>query len=265
MSFYFCLKTLFLLMLLMLCPAHAADKTFTNSIGMEFVLIPAGEFWMGSAESRGEKIERPRHRVIITQPFYLGKYEVTQQEWERMMSHENNPSTYLGKELPVQLTWNDVQEFIRKLNDDARKEGEYRLPTEAEWEYACRAGTETDYSFGDDVEKLGDYGWFMGNSKGRISPVGQKKPNPWGLYDMHGNVREWVQDWYGKYEDSVLRDPQGTQGPNQGTALVLFRVLRGGNYGIAAGGLRSAFRTARLPNHHYGIEGFRLVFSPSHP
>jgi hypothetical protein len=165
---------------LAISPKPSEPKTIRNSIGMEFVLIPAGEFRMGS--TKGDSDERPVHAVTISTPFYLGKHEVTQAQWEEVM--RNNPSRFTGDpNRPVeQVSWEDVQAFIRKLNE---KEGgtKYRLPTEAEWEYAARAGSTTAYSFGDDRGQLGEYGWYWDNSDKKTHPVGQLKPNVWGLYD----------------------------------------------------------------------------------
>jgi formylglycine-generating enzyme required for sulfatase activity len=221
----------------------------TNSIGMEFVPIPAGEFVMGSPDSDGEarETEKPQHKVIISRPFYLGKYVATQAQWEAVMG--NNPSRFKGRSNPVEMvSWDDVQEFIRKLNE---KEGtdKYRLPTEAEWEYAARAGTTSVYSFGDDFEDLERYGWYDDES-GSTHPVGQKEPNGWGLYDMHGNVNEWVLDWYGRYPGSPATDPQG---PASGVD----RIYRGG-----AGRSRSATRGIFPPGGRDDALGFRLAFSP---
>jgi formylglycine-generating enzyme required for sulfatase activity len=228
----------------------AADKTFTNTIGMEFVLIPGGEFEMGSPpdeEARFEE-EGPVHHVNIGKAFYMGRYEVTQQQWRAIMS--DNPSYFTGDDdLPVeQVSWDDVQEFIKKLNE---KEGtdKYRLPSEAEWEYACRAGTATRYSLGDDESKLGDYAWYADNSDWKTHPVGQKKPNPWGLYDMHGNVWEWVQDcWHSDYNGA----------PTDGSAWVVAckyagadRVFLGGSWLYYARFCRSASR------YHLAPGGFR--------
>lgn len=182
------------------------DKTLTNSVHMEFVLIPAGTFKMGA--DMGEPDERPLHQVTISKAFYLGKYEVTQAQWQAVMG--NNPSSTTGDpNFPVdQVSWDDVQAFTRKLN---ALEGTtaYRLPTEAEWEYAARAGTSTIFSFGNDPKNLGDYAWYRANSEHRSHPVGQKKPNAWGLHDMLGNVWEWVQDWNGKYPAGPVTDPTG--------------------------------------------------------
>ena len=178
-----------------------------NSINMVFVPIPAGEFLMGSND--GGDNEQPVHTIHISQPFVLGKYPVTYAQWQAVMGGKladdlNRPVT--------NISWDDIQRFLHKLNT---QEGgrEYRLPTEAEWEYACRAGSTAAYSFGDDPKQLGEYAWYGGNSGSLL--VGQRKPNVWGLYDMHGNVWEVVQDWYNGayYQESVGRDPQG---PAQG-------------------------------------------------
>ena len=173
-----------------------------DRIDMKFTLIPAGEFMMGSKD--GNDSEKPLHRVTIDKPFNLGTYPVTQREWISVMG--NNPSSFKGDDLPVVcVSWNDVQEFIKKLN---KKEGtgKYRLPSESEWEYACRAGTTTEYYFGDNESKLGEYAWYDDNSDERPHPVGQKKTNPWGLYDMHGNIWEWVQDDFHSNYDGAPSD-----------------------------------------------------------
>jgi formylglycine-generating enzyme required for sulfatase activity len=198
--------------------APAREKVVTNSIGMKLVLIPAGEFMMGSPDS-DVKAEKPQHPVRITKPFYLGVNAVTQEQYERLMS--NNPSYFKGDpQRPVEtVAWDDAVAFCQTLS---KKEGvTYRLPTEAEWEYACRAGTTTRYGFGDDPKNMSDYAWCKQNSDGNTHPVGQKKPNAWGLYDMHGNVYEWCADRWGVYADSpVTNDPVG---PGSGDS----RVLRG--------------------------------------
>lgn len=229
-------------------------KTTTNSIGMQFVLIPAGEFKMGSPSGEGGRIdnEGPVHTVTIEKAYYLSKYEVTQKQWMEVMGSNPSYFKFWGDDLPVdQISWNDVQEFIRKLN---AKEGtdKYRLPSEAEWEYAARAGTTTQYSFGDSGSKLGEYAWSGVCSHPR--PVGQKKPNTWGLYDMHGNVWEWVQDWYHSDYDGAPTD--GSAWESGGGR---FRVIRGGGWEFFAGGCRSASRADDSPGARKNYLGFRLV------
>jgi formylglycine-generating enzyme required for sulfatase activity len=222
----------------------------TNSLGMQFALIPAGEFQMGSAN--GSDDERPVHTVRISKPFYLGLHEVTQGQWETVMG--SNPSKFKGDtNRPVEtVSWEDVQKFIDKLN--AREGGtKYRLPTEAEWEYAARAGSKTAYSFGDDSSQLGKYAWFSDNADNTTHPVGKLQPNAWGLYDMHGNVWEWVQDWYDdKYAAGPVTDPQG---PASGSN----RVVRGGSWSHGAGDCRSADRSRSAPGDRYVNLGFRLL------
>lgn len=226
-----------------------AGGGFTNSIGMEMMFIPSGTFKMGSNESDDEK---PIHEVTITRPFYLGKYEVTQKQWQGVMG--TNPSNFKGDNRPVEnVSWNDVQEFIKKLN---QKEGgnKYRLPTEAEWEYAARAGSTTKWSFGDSEIRLVEYAWYDTNSGGETHPVGQKKPNAWGLYDVHGNVWEWCNDWYNSsyYQNSPRNDPSG---PGSGSN----RVFRGGSWDYVAPNTRAADRYYADPSRRYGGVGFRLL------
>ena len=222
-----------------------------NSIGMELVLIPPGEFKMGSDSDRPD--EKPSHPVVISKAFYLGKYEVTQAQWQEVMG--TNPSHFKGDpNRPVErVSWKMVQEFINKLN---AKEGHnlYRLPTEAEWEYAARAGSTTKYYFGDDDALLEQYAWFNKNDKGATHPVGQLKPNAWGLYDMMGNVWEWVQDWRGPYAAGHQVDPQG---PATGNA----RGYRGGGWGYPHIRCRVAFRSYDSPDYVYGTHGFRLAMT----
>ena len=224
-------------------------SSLTNSLGMQLVLVPAGEFQMGSANESDE--ERPVHTVRISKPFYLGLHEVTQGQWETVTG--SNPSRFKGDtNRPVEtVSWEEVQKFIDKLNS---KEGgtKYRLPTEAEWEYAARAGSTTAYSFGDDSSQLGKYAWFADNADNTTHPVGKLQPNAWGLYDMHGNVWEWVQDWYGKYTAEPVTDPQG---PASGS----YRVLRGGGWGHGAGKCRSAYRGNGAPGGRVVGLGFRLL------
>jgi formylglycine-generating enzyme required for sulfatase activity len=234
-------------------PSMAAlgNATFVNSIGMSFVRIPAGEFRMGSHQ--GDSDETPVHKVRISRPFYLGRYEVTQGQWQAVMG--NNPSHFTGDPtLPVeQVSWEEVQGFVHTLN---AKEGgtAYRLPTEAEWEYAARAGSRTPYSFGNDASMLGEYAWYGENAGGRTHPVGQHPPNAWGLYDMYGNVWEWVQDRYGPYDGEAVIDPQG---PSEGS----YRVYRGGGWGTFAENCRSSDRNYDASNNRLIGLGFRLLRS----
>jgi len=235
--------------------ATAPAAQFTNSISIEFVLIQAGSFMMGSPQNAEERNETPPHKVSISKPFYLGKYEVTQEQWVTVMG--SNPSRFKGPNHPVDsVSWNDVQEFIKRLN---AKEGHnrYRLPTEAEWEYAARAGTNTAYFFGDDKKELSGYAWYFGSSDSTSHPVGQKPPNAWGLHDVHGNVFEWTQDWFGGryYADSPETDPKG---PSSGAG----RVARGGSWSYNAESARAAYREFIMPHAQGGDVGFRLALSP---
>lgn len=271
--------------------APAPTEAFTNSLGMEFKLIPAGEFMMGSSESPDEladvfphtspksfEDERPQHEVRITTSFYLGVTEVTQAQYRAVMGI--NPSQFKGETHPVEtVSWQEAVAFCERLS---AKEGHtYRLPTEAEWEYACRAGTATRYCFGDDAvsqredeeeedgkvqegkqaeeppddaETLADYAWYEGNSEMKTHAVAEKKPNAWGLYDMHGNVWEWCRDWYGKdyYANSPEEDPAG---PETGGG----RVGRGGSWCAATWGCRSSLRSKSEPPVQLAHLGFRVV------
>jgi len=170
---------------------HMSFCTMTNSIGMKLVEIPSGEFMMGSDD--GNPDERPIHRVVISQDFWIGIYEVTQAQYKAVM--DKNPSKFQGDDLPVEtVSWHDAERFCRRLS---QMEGRlYRLPTEAEWEYTCRAGSTAKFCFGDDSSALGDYAWYTGNYDSQTHSVGQRLPNAFGLHDMHGNVLEWCQDRY---------------------------------------------------------------------
>jgi formylglycine-generating enzyme required for sulfatase activity len=235
---------------------RSKSQEIPNSIGMEFALIPEGEFMMGSPSNEVGRYEDegPVRRVKIPKSFYMGKYEVTQKQWRDIMG--NDPSRFNGDNLPIeQVSWNDVQKFIKKLN---KKENtiKYRLPSEAEWEYAARAENSTRYFFGDDDSKLGDYAWYHGNSEGRTHPVGQKKPNSWGLYDIHGNVWEWVQD---KYQDTYDFVP--TDGSSWESEISKQRVLRGGAWSDNTRDCRLAYRGHDVPGDCDSFLGFRLVRS----
>jgi formylglycine-generating enzyme required for sulfatase activity len=243
--------------------ADKSEVTRTKPDGMEsrkqeegrlkwaFIKIPAGEFDMGCSPDNGEcdganANERPRHHVRISKGFEIGKYEVTQAMWESVMG--SNPSHFEGADRPVdKVGWEDTQKFLRRLN--ARNDGyRYRLPTEAEWEYAARAGSTTAH-----YGSLDRIAWYRGNSNRQTHPVGQKQPNAWGLYDVEGNVWEWVQDFYIEkyYSISPLVDPQGP-------ALGLGRVIRGGSFRDGGRTLRVSDRWFRS---HAGTKeiGFRCV------
>jgi len=229
-----------------------------GGVKMELVLIPAGEFLMGSPDSDkdADQHEKPQHRVRITKPFYLGKYPVTQEQWEAVMG--NNPSNLKGSKSPVEnVTWNDCQQFLDKLNRrEGNSVGEFRLPTQAQWEYACRAGSTTRYCFGDEESRLGEYAWYDANSARKTHSVGEKKPNGWGLYDMHGNVLEWCQDSDDgvHYAESPMDDPTGP-------AQVSNRVSRGGYWGGPARNCRSASRHGGWPGNRYIHVGLRAAMA----
>jgi formylglycine-generating enzyme required for sulfatase activity len=229
-----------------------------NSIGMKFVLIPPGEFKMGSPESEpGRQDIETQHPVTLTAPFSLGVYEVTQSQYEHVMGI--NPSRFKGPDNPVEaVSRNAAVAFCRKLTDlpEEKSAGrEYRLPTEAEWEYACRAGTTTAFSFGDDATKLGKYAWFEGNSGETTHAVGEKLPNPWSVYDMHGNAWEMCEDKYAPYQSGAATNPRG---PDEGS----YHVRRGGGWNCySAEYCRSALRVTVDPTFRTISSGFRLVLS----
>jgi formylglycine-generating enzyme required for sulfatase activity len=243
-----------------------SPKEIKNSIGMKLVLIPKGTFQMGSPIA--EKVnDDEEHQVTISKDYYLGATEVTQGQYEKVTG--TNPSWFQKSRVhgsdssryPVeQVSWEDAVEFCKKLSDlpEEKKAGRvYRLPTEAEWEYACRAGGKTAYSFGESSESLGDYAWFSGNSNNQTHPVGEKKPNDWGLFDMHGNVWEWCSDWFGEYPKGAVSDPAG---PIEGSK----RVYRGGCCNIVAAFCRSAGRLRHYPSSRCfgnGSYGFRSALS----
>ena len=244
-------------------PVNVTVKTFalTGGAQIDMVQIAPGIFLMGSPGldlMRGRD-EGPPHLVTISQGFYLGKYEVTQGEWERVMGTrpwQGMPLVTEGPDYPaVYVSWWDAQAFIGKLNA-AAGDSVYRLPTEAEWEYACRAGTMTLWSCGSDMGQLSNFAWYYSGRTDISYPqkVGGKKPNPWGLYDVHGNVREWVYDWYedGYYNNFANPDPKG---PDTGTE----RAVRGGYWRDDAQYVRSANRFHQTPDERDGLIGFRLL------
>ncbi|MCY2986332.1 MAG: SUMF1/EgtB/PvdO family nonheme iron enzyme, partial [Planctomycetota bacterium] len=234
----------------------ATLEMLTNSIGIKLVLIPSGEFLMGSPDSHSDALpdEKPQHRVQITKPFYLGVYEVSQAQYQKVVG--NNPSTFKGESLPVEtVSWDDAVAFCKRLSEVAEERAAgrtYRLPTEAEWEYACRAGSTSKYSFGDSEAELEKYDWYDKNSGKRTHPVGEKQANAWGLYDMQGNVWEWCQDRYGPYKEGLAIDPSGPGSASN-------RLFRGGGWGSTTAVCRSAFRFRySLSDRSYDV-GFRLA------
>lgn len=271
--------------------AQQSYRIITNSIGMKLVLIPKGTFTMGSPiDEEGRLEDEVQHQVTISQDYYLGVTEVTQGQYEKVMG--NNPSDFQchqsykvqgdSSNHPVEMvSSDDAVQFCKRLSElpEEKKAGRvYRLPTEAEWEYACRAGSTSKYSFGDDEGQLGDYAWFSGNSNQKTNPVGQKKPNAWGLYDMHGNVFEWCADWYDDYPKQAVTDPVG---PAEGVVPVnrvvhaysqdvLFQVVthetrvnRGGSSCSGAASSRSAGRNCNAPRVGSPVRGFRVALSSS--
>lgn len=241
--------------------ADATDKVWTNSLGMRFRLIPAGSFRMGSPDGEGGRMadEGPRHPVTLTRPFYLGVFEVTQEQYEKVMGA--SPSCFKGDALPVEtVKWTDAREFCRKLSQ-REPNTTYRLPTEAEWEYACRAGTETAFYWGKifDEKTDGKFAWitFRNHSKQKTQEVGTPEPNAWGLYDMTGNVGEWCEDWYRRYS---LDEPVDPKGPDSGPG----RVFRGGAWDDYPRDSRSAFRNCYKNTSDYCSSsiGFRVVVVP---
>ncbi len=233
----------------------ASEPPLVDRFGISFVLMPAGTFQMGS--DRGEASEKPVHTVRLSQPFYLGLSPVTQRQWEAVMG--NNPSRFRGPEYPVeQISWDEAREFISRLNVQ-EGQARYRLPTEAEWEYAARAGVTWDYCFGDDVKRLSPYAWYADNAMGTTHPVGQLQPNAWGLFDMHGNVGEWVQDWYASTEYQRRAATGTTVVDPAGPAAGSHRVFRGGSWVSDARNCRSASRGIDAPANRDVNLGFRLL------
>lgn len=229
----------------------------SENIDLEMIYIPPGEFYMGSPaeEWKRQGDEGPVRKVKISKGFYLGKYEITQQQWEWIM--KESPSVFQGFEdsdqRPVdRVSWEDCQLFIQRIN--ALEKGTFRLPTEAEWEYACRAGSTERFPWGVDSTYRGlfEHAWFFSRSEGKSHPVGTKKPNAWGLYDMHGNVWEWVSDWVGPYSNQMQTDPAG---PESGEK----KVIRGGSWFNEPEALRCANRNAHIVQSRQTNNGLRVV------
>ncbi len=256
------------LLLLASCAAlqtFETQKVLTNSIGMKLVLIPKGTFNMGLLPTKWVPKPGPQHQVTISNDFYMGVTEVTQTQYKRVMG--GNPSGFQGSKVegdssnyPVdQITWSDAVEFCKRLSELPEEKAAglvYRLPFEAEWEYACRAKSSAAYCFGDSTTSLGDYAWSGENGGKKTHAVGQKKPNAWGLYDMHGNVWEWCWDRYSDYPKSAVTDPVG---PDEG----MTRVVRGGGWDARAPLCQSAWRQDGNPSSTSDSIGFRVALTPS--
>jgi formylglycine-generating enzyme required for sulfatase activity len=245
---------------------HVVDLNAT--VAMEMLWVEPGTFTMGSPTSEvGRNADEDEHSVTLTKGFYLGKYEVTQAQYEAVMTGNSNqlsttPSQYSGNDRPVEkVSWNDVQVFLTRLNAAEQAAGrlpagsEYVLPTESEWEYACRAGTTTTYSWGNDINSSNAN--YDQSGIGQTRDVGQYAANPWGFFDMHGNVFEWTADWYlAAYPTGSVTDPTG---PASGSN----RVTRGGSWHLSGSALRSARRSSTAPGSRYDFLGFRVGFKAS--
>ncbi len=227
-----------------------------NSIGMRFRLVPHGSFVMGSPPNeRGRGPDEPETVRLVAQPFYLGKFEVTQAQFQQVMGA--NPSKFRNDHsanFPVEeVTWRDCQAFVEKLCElEELPPWAYRLPTEAEWEYACRAGTQTPFYFGADPERLKEFALFNWNTRQGVETVGRRRPNAWGLYNLHGNVWEWCEDLFYYYDKPTIEDP-------------LRRIIRGGNWYAQPTDCRSASRFRLPPDSHSNLLGFRVVRSLYEP
>ena len=241
------------------------DFEYARGFRVRMCWIPPGEFLMGSPEGEiGRQDHENQHRVTLTKGFWLGKYEVTQEQWQAVMG--NNPSKFNGQNLPVeQVSWNMIASgggFLEKINNNVTTGELYDLPTEAQWEYACRAGTTTSLNSDKDItavvgdcRNLHEVAWYQGNSEEKTHPVGKKKGNAWGLHDMHGNVGEWCKDWKGTYSTGAVTDPLGADSGS-------YRLIRGGGWKFVACYCRSAFRNSYdYPNQAGNSLGFRLARS----
>jgi len=228
--------------------------TITNSIGMAFVALPIGSFVMGGdpVSEQADENETPKHKVTFEKPFALGKFTVTQTQWQEIMG--TNPNRFIGKDHPVEtVSHGNACEFITRLNQ-RENTTVYSLPTEAQWEYAARAGSQSAYCFGPDRSRLVEFAWCKKNSDNSTHPVGLLSPNDWGLFDMHGNVHEWCADWFDRsyYTKAPARDPGG---PDRGLA----KVLRGGDWGSEDWYCRCAIRSLSSPDRLSPRVGFRVL------
>jgi formylglycine-generating enzyme required for sulfatase activity len=239
----------------------ASVASFTNSLGMQFNLVPEGSFMMGSPpEELGRRLREIQHNVTISRSYWLGTHQVTQAAYQQVIGA--NPSVFKGGKRPVEnLTWHQAVDFcarLSKLPEEKAAGRAYRLPTEAEWEYACRAGSSDAFGFGHDGSRLGEYGWFSDNSDDGTHPVGTKRPNTWGFHDLHGNVFEWCQDLYVDYASATASAPGRLCGSS-------YRVARGGCWVVPAEFCRSAYRHASTQAYRCSFIGFRIALTWSGP
>lgn len=232
----------------------AGPEPITNSVGIEFVPIPGGRYTMGSAPEDGLPAEEGPPREVAIAPFYLSRYEVTQAQWQAVMGY--NPSAYPHPQRPVDsVTWNEVASFIDRLNR-AESTSRYRLPSEAEWEYAARAGSNALWFFGSEADGIERYAWVAKGGDVGTRPVGRGGPNPWGLYDIYGNVWEWVQDcWHDNYVGAPAVGGVWSGGDCN------LRMLRGGGWSSRPDYARSAVRGSYSPHLDDAANGFRLARS----
>ena len=256
---------------LFFCAKGETSKNMTiplsDTVSLDMIWINSGTFTMGSPKNElGRWRDETQHEVTLTKAYWLGKYEVTQAQYEAVMG--KNPSGFKGADLPVEMVnWYDAMDFCAKLTASEKAVGrlpegyEYTLPTEAQWEYACRAGTTTALNSGKNLSdkyecpEMDEVGWYGNNSDDTTHPVGQKQPNAWGLYDMHGNVWEYCLDWYGTYPTSAVTDPTGAD-------TSYYRVSRGGSWSYDAWNCRSAYRGSYAPGYSGRSLGFRLALAP---
>lgn len=263
-SFFYATLALALFCGAPICRAASTDRSrsaprelsieVSPGLVMEFVLISPGNFVMGSDPDEGDGDEKPQHRVTISHAYWMGKYEVTQAQWKAIMG--TDPSHFKGPNLPVEtVSWKECQTFLAKLSQKTGRT--FSLPTEAQWEYACRAGTTTPWSFGAQPELAEEFGWVGTNAQEKTHPVGTKKPNPWGLYDMHGNVWEWCADGYiNPYPAGEVVDPFGSLDGHP-------PIVRGGGWSEHPVNLRSAYRNCNgEPDGKTDGIGFRCAMLP---
>lgn len=231
-------------------PARRVSVPVKGAGAIEFVLVDPGSFSMGSTVKADEG---PVRTVTLTRSYYIATTEITQAQFRAVMGR--NPSQYAGDSLPAErVTWTEATEFARRLRASTGQK--LRLPTEAEWEYACLGGSDGPYGFGSDTSRLGSFAWFETNARAETHPVGTKSANAWGIHDMHGNVWEWCSDWYS--EDPAAGGSTDPAGPASGTN----KVLRGGSYGAAVGSCRCSNRFSFDPNERFVASGIRVVMDP---